>query len=212
VIHPVRDSFGRLPVWAFLWGAFGAGLPAILAMRFFLSRQLPLLSAESQVAAYAVVFAPAIEESLKFLAVAVLATRVADRARDWKAGMLLGGAAGLGFAMAENFVSLHGLSATLAASELGWKGLERLLLTTPMHAAAGMIAGGWVLSGGRAAGAALAGTIMGLTVAMTLHGAWNLASLLLRERAIVPGAIVLCGIFLTLVAAYSSACLRRRAE
>lgn len=168
------DRYDREPVvvlvLVFSWSATAGALIA-MAGNAGLGALLPDLPPMLDEAVRSVVIAPIVEEIAKALPlVAVLLTGHLDEATD---GFVYGAAAGLGFAMTENFLYFSG--AVPDGVEL-WAGVVvvRTFFSAVMHglaaAAVGALVGATWFSGGLIRAAALVG---GLALAMTIHATWN---------------------------------------
>ncbi|MFH1467892.1 MAG: PrsW family intramembrane metalloprotease [Pseudomonadota bacterium] len=170
------DRYDREPVWllvlVFAWGAVGAVSLAMVGSSIALVPVSLLFGATVATHTGTVLIAPLVEEPTKALLLPLVArSRFFDNATD---GFVYGGAAGLGFAMTENF--LYFMS-TAAEGDIGtWFGtvLIRTFFSAMMHATATALVGaclGWGVFRGRLATAA--GGAVGLLLGMTIHGVWN---------------------------------------
>jgi RsiW-degrading membrane proteinase PrsW (M82 family) len=177
------DRYDREPVWllvaAFLWGATGAVVVAILGSWFvglFVNAGLQALNSGGldilrfSGAISATFVAPLVEEPAKALPlIGLLATRHFDNATD---GFVYGAACGLGFALTENFLYFMGNisdAGTWLATVIvrtGW--------SATMHATASAVVGaalGWARFRGWFLGGVV--SLFGLAGAMSVHAAWN---------------------------------------
>lgn len=193
------DRYDREPVWliaiAFLWGAVGAiggavvgsmalGLVAtglVGAVDGSVSTDLSWVTA----AIGPVVVAPLIEEPAKAaILLLVLRNRHFDNMTD---GFVYGAAAGLGFAMTENFLYF----AQSSHDVVTWGGtvVIRTFYSAVMHATASAIVGaslGWGRF--RHPGVLAVSGAVGLAMATLVHGVWN--GLLLGEQLVDAGGLL----------------------
>ncbi len=168
------DRYEREPIWLvglmFLYGAIGA-----IVLGVVLSMTVIAASGVEDFGFEASVVAPLCEEPSKGLLVFLLLfSRYFDNTTD---GLIYGAAAGLGFAMTENF--LYFLRADDLEGVEAWKTLVvlRSLFSALMHCAAtatfGAILGRFRYRGGVRQW--LLAPLLGLAAAMTLHCAFNSA-------------------------------------
>lgn len=202
------DRYDREPVWllssVFTWGAVGAillALPASLVVHVSLLQALTVLDAPmwllEKVAV--VLVAPFAEEPAKGLVLGlVLFNRHFDNMTD---GFVYGAAAGLGFGMTENLWYYLNLSAEL--DTLASTIVVRTLYSAVMHATATAILGAALGHARFRSPRALFGWgVVGLGLAMGVHGIWNaLASspseeLWLADLVLLPLEVLLVfGVF-----------------
>ncbi len=168
------DRYEREPWWlvllTFLYGAIGA-----IVLGVILSLTVITMSGNHEFSFGASIVAPLCEEPSKALIVyLLLLTRHFDNTTD---GLIYGAAAGLGFAMTENF--LYFVTNDVSGHMDDWQKLVvlRSLFTALMHCAAtamfGAILGRFRYRGGLQQW--LLAPILGLALAMTLHAAFNTA-------------------------------------
>jgi protease PrsW len=168
------DRYEREPLWlvgvTFLYGAIGAVFLAIV-----LSMNMMTAFESSDMTFAASVVAPLCEEPAKGLIVfLLLLTRHFDNATD---GLIYGAAAGLGFAMTENF--LYFVQADQVGGVEAWQFLVvlRSLFSALMHCAAtasfGAILGRYRYHSGVQQW--LVAPLLGLAVAIAMHAVFNSA-------------------------------------
>lgn len=176
------DRTDRTPLWVLLltalWGAVGAAGLSLLGNSVFDLAVGALAGPDAAAVWTPVLAAPVIEEHAK--AAALFGLVLGRRPDGARAGLLLGAAAGLGFAMTENL--LYFLTAARMAEQgaldgtLAWAGTVALRTgwTAPLHASATALTlgGAGLLRGGRPLGRAV-GAGLGLCAAIALHAAWN---------------------------------------
>ena len=163
-----REPIGLIAV-TFVWGATGAVVLAMLG-GVGLADIFQLQSVAHAPLLISTLVAPITEEPAKALILLpIIATRSFDNMTD---GFVYGAAAGLGFAMTENFLYFVSVSSDIQT----WVGtvVIRTFYSAVMHATAtsvvgaalgwGRFRGGWVIG--------LAGA-MGLGMAIGIHGVWN---------------------------------------
>lgn len=176
------DRYDREPLWllslTFLWGAFGATLLSLVGNTTAELGIAATLGAEHASTWTPIVVAPLVEEPTKALVLfLVLLSRHFDNTTD---GFVYGCAAGLGFAMTENFL-YYWQVASLASWDAG-EGVRAWLSTVGMrtfysallHATASSVVGagiGWARF--RSWPARLVAVPSGLVLAMGIHGLWN---------------------------------------
>ena len=172
------DRYDREPVWlivtVFTWGAVGAvllALPATLVVHSSLLQALVLVEAPVWLLERlaAVFVAPMAEEPAKGAVLAlVLFNRHFDNMTD---GFVYGAAAGLGFGMTENLVYFLSL-----AGDPAWGStvVVRTFYSAVMHAMCTAILGACVGHARFRRPVVLgAWTLLGLSVAIGVHGVWN---------------------------------------
>ena len=175
------DRYDREPlhtvVAVFIWGA--AGAPVLAVLTFGLVESLwggPGAGPSDLVVAG--VMMPLIEELTKALGVLAVAllSRDFDNPTD---GFVYGTAAGLGFAVPENYVYATAIGSQPATGIAGILTLvvARTLLSAGVHAVSSATVGGFVGHAMLARHATARGlwALAGLTDAVALHGAWNTA-------------------------------------
>jgi len=170
------DRYEREPLTlvaaAFAWGAIGAIIIAIIAeLLVMLPLEFSALSGNTAMFLQVSVVAPLIEEPAKALCLLLLyRSREFDNATD---GFVYGAAAGLGFAMSENFIYFASVAGEGIATWIIVV-ILRTLFSGLMHAAATSMVGaalGWAkfsTSPRRMAVVPLA-----LLAAMGMHALWN---------------------------------------
>jgi len=168
------DRYEREPVWlvglTFLYGAIGA-----IVLGITLSFLVMDTTGVDDMKFAAGVVAPLCEEPSKgLLVLLLLLTRHFDNTTD---GLIYGAAAGLGFAMTENF--LYFVQADQLGGQDAWQTVVilRSLFSALMHCAATATFGA-ILGRFRYRGAVqqwLLAPILGLGVAMLMHGTFNTA-------------------------------------
>ncbi len=168
----------RYLVFAFLWGALCAAVGALLLNTGF---HLLLIAAHAvdADAISAVVSAPVVEETLKGLAILLIAWR---RRREFDGvidGIVYAGMAGAGFAFSENILYLG-----RALTEAGAEGLTEVFFLRclmgpfahPLFTVCTGIGIGLAVSVARSSWGRLLYGVVGLTLAMVLHAIWNLSA------------------------------------
>lgn len=175
------DRYEREPLWlvglTFLYGAIGA-----ILLGTILSLTVMAAAGTHDMAFGASIVAPLCEEPAKGLIVLLLLlTRHFDNTTD---GLIYGAASGLGFAMTENF--LYFLQADQTGGIEAWQLVVvlRSLFSALMHCAAsasfGAILGRFRYRGGVSQW--LIAPLLGLAIAMSMHGAFN-SALVYSERS-----------------------------
>jgi RsiW-degrading membrane proteinase PrsW (M82 family) len=168
------DRYRREPLWlvglTFLWGAAGAMLLSYLVTKGVIDaakvKDARLSSG---------LIAPLSEEAAK--AMVLLLLLLTPRFDNTTDGLIYGAAAGLGFAMTENF--LYFINADQAGGAATWRkvvivrSLASALLHCTATAAAGAIIGRFRYRG--AVKQWLLAPLLGLAVAASMHGAFNSA-------------------------------------
>ena len=170
------DRYDREPVWlvvaVFLWGAIGGTGLSLFFSQGLLIPLAEVLDPERLADVTVVLIAPLVEEPAKALVLVPLASsRMFDNTTD---GFVYGTAAGLGFAMTENF--LYFLSVGMAGDWLAYAGtvVVRTLYSALMHACATSVVGAAIGFGKlRSWPTRLAAVPAGLAVAMAIHALWN---------------------------------------
>ena len=170
------DRYDREPLWlialTFGWGSFGAVILALIGSAILDFAIGATFGVEASAIALPVLVAPLVEEPTKALFLFLVArSRHFDNMTD---GFVYGAAAGLGFAMTENFLYYASIGAT--ADVGAWVGtvIIRTLYSALMHAAATSVVGaalgfaqfrGWLTR--------LVVVPFGFAVAMAIHALWN---------------------------------------
>lgn len=185
------DRYEREPVWllllVFAWGAVGAVSLAMFGSFVVMMPVSMLFGATIANHTGTVLIAPLVEEPTKALILPLVArSRHFDGAVD---GFVYGGATGLGFAMTENF--LYFVESAVEGDVAAWIGTVaiRTFFAAMMHATASSLVGacvGWGLYRGRPATAL--GGLLGLLLAMTVHGIWN--GLLTAEQVLGANGVL----------------------
>jgi RsiW-degrading membrane proteinase PrsW (M82 family) len=175
------DRYDREPIhlvaMVFLWGASAAPLASVTAFPL-IDGLVGGIEATPDFALLAVGFlTPLIEEASKALGV-VLVVLFSSKFDNPTDGVVYGTAAGLGFAVTENVIYGIGAGFNLSGA-VGVVTLVvgRTLLSAGVHAVCSSIFGGFLgyaVLAGRIA-SRVAWTVGGLLIAVSLHGAWNLA-------------------------------------
>jgi RsiW-degrading membrane proteinase PrsW (M82 family) len=173
------DRYDREPlhtvVGVFLWGGAGASLLAVLIVGF-LERLLAGAAITPSPYLTGAVIVPAVEELAKGLGIAavILLSRDFDNPTD---GFVYGTAAGLGFAVTENYLYTTAAGGNPASDirTILTLVVGRTLLSAGIHAVSSGTLGGMLgyalLSRQRLARMARAGT--GTALAVLIHGGWN---------------------------------------
>jgi len=180
------DRNGQVPLRnylaCFFWGAtVGCSASAILAT--LTGRVFEKLAGEGAAPFLTTVLAsPFFEESTKGLAVLVVFLVLREEFQDGVAGLLLGAASGLGFALVENLVhDARFLASGMRFESFVWNGTYRALTCAlvghPVYTAMTGLGFGLVRENARASWRA-ALPVGGWLVAVFMHVAWNAASLL----------------------------------
>jgi RsiW-degrading membrane proteinase PrsW (M82 family) len=164
----------------FLWGAVGGVIGAIVgSLLLDLGAQIFVLPVASMLGGDTdtigtvigtVVIAPIVEEPSKALFLLyVMWNRHFDNMTD---GFVYGAAAGLGFGMTENLVYVLGVSGDAAL--WGTTVIVRTFYSAVMHATATAIVGASLgLARFRGCLALVVSGVLGLALAMAVHGVWN---------------------------------------
>jgi len=176
ILMVLLDRYDREPTWlvslAFLWGALGAVVIAVIGSLFFMIPVAMVASEATADLAGTILIAPLVEEPAKALVLVFIAlSRHFDNATD---GFVYGAAAGLGFGMTEN--GMYFISAAVEGDVAVWIGtvFVRTIFTAMMHACATSIVGaavGWTRY--RGWGLRLTVVPLGLGAAMAMHALWN---------------------------------------
>lgn len=172
------DRYDREPVWlvilTFLWGAIGAVIPAILfsaAVQYGANALLGAVGMPEPGAWFMpVAVAPLIEEPSKAaILLLVMWNRHFDNMTD---GFVYGAAAGLGFAMSENFLYFVSLADDVGV--WGYTVVIRTFFSAVMHATSTSIVGAALgFARFRGCAALLASGAVGFTMAWAVHALWN---------------------------------------
>lgn len=178
------DRYDREPTWllalVFGWGAVGAvmlAIPSSLLIIAVLTAALHLVGEAGLVDLGPLLpfvgpglTAPLVEEPAKgLILLGIIWSRHFDNMTD---GFVYGTAAGLGFAMTENF--LYFVSASSDAAAWGGVVVVRTLFSATMHASASAVLGaalGWARFRGPVQ--LVAAGMAGLGLAMGVHAVWN---------------------------------------
>lgn len=170
------DRYDREPIWlvalTFGWGAVGSIILALIGS-FILNLPFELaLSPEAADGIGATFIAPLVEEPSKALfLLAIYFSRHFDNTTD---GFVYGAAAGLGFAMTENFMYFTSVGSTGDMVAYAGTVVIRTLYSAMMHACASSVVGaslGFVKF--RSLPFKLVVPPVGLAVAMGIHALWN---------------------------------------
>ena len=193
------DRYDREPVWllllTFLWGAVGGIVLAIIGSLALGLSMAVVFGISGNEALDTVFIAPVVEEMTKGLfLLALFARRDFDNTTD---GLVYGAAAGLGFAMTENF--LYFITAYMEGGAGSWIQVVfmRTLYSGVMHGFATAVLGcslGYIKYARGTARKFLL-PVVGLGLAMSIHAFWN-GSLVLAQvvESSVPLGIALIGI------------------
>jgi RsiW-degrading membrane proteinase PrsW (M82 family) len=204
------DRYEREPVWlvllVFVWGAVGGiFFGAVISLIFTVPINLAFGAHAAQVAG-AVFIAPIIEEIAKgLILVMVVWNRNFDSTTD---GFVYGAAAGLGFAMVENFFYFS--MGALSGDPAMWFGMVfmRTLFTAPMHALSSACFGAALgyAKFQRSAASWFIFPLLGLGLGMTIHFLWNLFAVASEEmRSGVPlllSILIITGEFLLIFSVF----------
>lgn len=176
------DRTDRTPLWVLLltalWGAVGGAGLSLLGNSLFDVAVSATAGPDAAAIWTPVLAAPVIEEHAK--AAALFGLVWGQRPDGVRAGLLLGAAAGLGFAMTENL--LYFLTAARIADQSPWEGalawagtvVLRTGWTALLHASAtALTLGGAGLLPGRRPLTRVLGAMLGLGGAIALHATWN---------------------------------------
>jgi RsiW-degrading membrane proteinase PrsW (M82 family) len=168
------DRYDREPLWlvalVFAWGALFATLGSVIVNSLGLFALATAFDLDHSNMLVAIFLAPMVEEPMKASILLLIAmTPWFDNATD---GFVYGAAAGLGFAMTENFLYFS----QAVDDPLVWVGVVvlRTACTGVMHAIASSIVGaslGWAKC--RTLDIKIVSFLMGLATAMAVHGIWN---------------------------------------
>ncbi len=186
------DRYDREPIWlvvaVFCWGAVGGTGLSLFGATAMITPLQSTLSPERLADLTVVLIAPLVEEPAKALVLLVLAlSRHFDNTTD---GFVYGTAAGLGFAMTENF--LYFISVGSGGDWVAYAGtvVVRTVYSALMHACATSVVGAAVgfakLRGWRVR---LTAVPAGLVTAMAIHALWN-GLLMADERLGAGGRLV----------------------
>ena len=170
------DRYDREPVWlvvaVFLWGAVGGTGLSLFASTALITPLEGAIDPERLADLTVVLIAPLVEEPAKAIVLLALAgSRVFDNTTD---GFVYGTAAGLGFAMTENF--LYFLSVGAMGDWLAYAGtvVVRTLYSALMHACATSVVGAAIgFAKLRTWPTRLISVPLGLAVAIGIHMLWN---------------------------------------
>ena len=172
----LMDRYDQEPTWlvslAFLWGALGAVVIAVVGSLVFMVPVAMVASEGAADLAGTIVIAPLVEEPAKALGLLLVAlSRHFDNATD---GFVYGAAAGLGFGMTEN--GMYFISAAVEGDVGVWMGtvFVRTVFTAMMHACATSIVGaaiGYAKYRNWLVGVTLVPLALG--AAMAVHALWN---------------------------------------
>ncbi len=176
IVMVLLDRYEREPFWlvslAFLWGAIGAVIIAVVGSLVFMLPLAFVASEQTAELATTIFVAPLVEEPAKALGVALIAlSRHVDGATD---GFVYGAAAGLGFGMTEN--GMYFIAAATEGDAALWAGtvFVRTVFTAMMHACATSIVGAALGAARyRGWGTRLLWVPAALVAAMAVHALWN---------------------------------------
>lgn len=178
------DVYNRKPFWAafiaLAWGALGATLWSIIGSGIAIAVLENMTDGTTVEFISAVVFAPVVEEFFKgiILIALLLIPRGYESATN---GLVYGCMIGLGFAITENF--LYYMSSYYEAGIAAWVAtiIVRTLLTTFVHVMATGTTGAALGFGASRGHHPLEMVFLGLggySVAIVIHGVWNLTATL----------------------------------
>jgi len=170
------DRYDREPVWlvalTFLWGAVGAiALSLITGGIGVFALEMTMGSGAAETMS-PILIAPLTEEPTKALFLFLVATsKHFDNTTD---GFVYGAAAGLGFAMTENFMYFSVVAAKGGVELWVQSVIVRTMFSAVMHAAATSVVGaaiGWARF--RRTRVRIVAITAGLGIAIFMHGIWN---------------------------------------
>ena len=188
------DRYEREPLRAvlacFAWGAVGAVLFSLVTGLLFQFAVEEALGVQAAEAASVVIGAPLAEESFKGIAVLAVLIFARDELDSTLDGLVYGALVGVGFAMTENILYFGQAYLEGGLREFGTLVLARSVLGGFGHPAYTAITGaaiGWSRGRyGRGIGRVVV-PILGWTLAVALHTAWNgglvLTTILMDENA-----------------------------
>lgn len=166
----------RAVIACFIWGAVGAILFSLAGGLIFQGLAEGILGAEAAGLASVVIGAPLIEESFKgvaILAVLVVARDEFDTTLD---GLVYGALVGVGFAMTENMLYFGQTYLESGIGEFGVLVIARAVLGGFGHPAYTAVTGaaiGWARGRYGRGFSRILMPIVGWSIAVTLHVAWN---------------------------------------
>jgi RsiW-degrading membrane proteinase PrsW (M82 family) len=179
---PLRDYLA-----CFFWGgSVACGVSVVLT---YLAGSLftSLTGAGDGAVLRDVVAAPLVEETMKGLSVLVVFLILREEFNDAVAGLILGAAAGLGFALVENCVyDARYLQDGMKLATFVWEGTYRTLTTAlvghPVYTAMTGLGFGIAREMKQGDRRRVLLPLLGWLVAVLMHGGWNYASILVPQR------------------------------
>lgn len=178
------DVYNRKPFWAafiaLAWGALGATLWSIIGAGIATIALAQVADGTTVDVVSAVIFAPVVEEFFK--GIILLALLIIPRGYESATnGLVYGSMIGLGFAITENF--LYYMNSYFVAGVGAWVAtiIVRTLFTTFVHVMATGTTGaalGYGASRGHQPLEMLFLGLGGYSVAVLIHGVWNLTAML----------------------------------